>query len=447
MLLQTDPRPPGPAGGLLGLAPLLAYRKDPLGHVTRLAREYGDVTYTRVGRWHAFLLSHPDHVEHVLVRRRGTYGKDPLLLRMRPLLGQGLLTSDGARWAAQRRLMAPAFTAKRVAGYAGVMLEEARALMREWAPGQVRDVGGDMARLTLEVAVRTLFGTSAREETRAVTDALAVVSDHYGHSLGRLRWPEFVPTARNRAFKRALAELDRVVARIVAARAAAPEGEDLLGRLLAARDAQGAGMSPTQVRDEVLTLLLAGHETTALLLTYTWQLLGLFPDVAARLTRELALVLGERDPTPEDLPRLVTTDHVLQESLRLYPPAAILGRQALAPDEIAGWRIPAGALVFFAPWVLQRDPRFFPEPEAFRPERWAEPAIADLPRFAYFPFGGGERVCIGEAFARLEARLVLATLARRWRFEPLPDAPPMVVTPEITLRPTQPVRMRLVSAV
>lgn len=443
----SRPQPPGPAAGFLGLAPLLAYRKDPLGHVSRLAADYGDVAFAQVARYPSFLLSHPDHVEHVMVRRRGAYMKDPFLQGLRPVIGNGLLTSEGEAWTAQRKLMAPAFTHRRVAHYAGTMVECARATLAGWRDGEVHDVGKEMGRLALEIAVRTLFGTSCEADARAVGDSFGVVSDHYGHSIGRLRLPKWVPTVGNRRVRRAEEELERVVARIIAERSREPGGDDLLSRLLAARGEDGRGMSPTQLRDEVITLLLAGHETTALLLTYTWWLLAGAPDALAKLRAELDLVLGERDPAPEDLPRLVYTQQVLQESLRLYPPAAILGRQAREADEIAGWKVPAGALVFFAPWILHRDPRFWAEPLAFRPERWTDAMRATLPRFAFFPFGGGERVCIGEAFAMLEARLVLATLARRFHFVRTDDADAgagdLEVQPEITLRPVRPLRMQL----
>lgn len=445
----AEPHPPGPPSGLLGLGPLLAYRKDPLGHVGRLAAEYGDVAFARVGRWPSFLLNHPDHVEQVMVRRRGAYRKDPFLQGLRPVIGDGLLTSEGEAWSGQRKLMAPAFTHTRVVRHAGTMVECARAALAGWRDGEVRDVGAEMGRLSLEVAVRALFGTSCEAEARAVGEAFSVVSDHYGHSIGRLRLPRWVPTAGNRRVRRAEEELERVVARIIAERRGAPGGEDLLSRLLAARGDDGRGMGPKQLRDEVITLLLAGHETTALLLTYTWWLLGGAPGVLARLRDELDRVLGERDPTPEDLPRLVWTQQLLWESLRLYPPAAILGRQAREADEIGGWKVPAGALVFFAPWLLHRDPRFWEAPLELRPERWTDGMRAALPRFAFFPFGGGERVCIGEAFALLEARLVLATLARRVHFERVDDAGAgaagLEVQPEITLRPVRPIRMRLVA--
>jgi len=431
--------PPGPTG-LPFLGNALDYARDPLGTLSDLARDYGDVAHSRYGGSDVFLVVHPDSIEHVLVKNRENYVKDRFLRSLRDLLGDGLLTSEGERWKTDRKLMAPAFTPKRIHAYAQSMVDCAREAEAGW--GDALDVGDAMTRLTLEVAVRTLFGTTSAEDARRVGEAFRAVAEFFGHAISvpfPVPWWSWIPTRRNTRYRRARRELEQVVARIVQERRADPSGDDLLSAMLAARDEQGRGLSDTQLRDQVLTLLLAGHETTSLLLTYTWDCLARNPSVEARLHAELDAVLGGRDPQLQDLERLPYLRQVVQETLRLYPPAAVMGREALGDDEIGGYRVPQGSIVLMSQWVTQRDARFFPSPHAFDPERWAHDA--PRPRFAYFPFGGGQRVCIGEAFAMLEARLVIATLAQRRRFVATTPFPPRLGV-SITLRPREPVCMR-----
>ncbi|MEZ6188994.1 MAG: cytochrome P450 [Planctomycetota bacterium] len=434
--------PPGPTG-LPFLGNSLNYARDPLGTLSDLAREYGDIAHSRYAGADVFLVVQPAAIEHVLVKNRANYQKDRFLRSLRDVLGDGLLTSEGERWKADRKLMAPAFTPRRIHAYAGTMVACAREAEASWEDEV--DVTEAMTRLTLEVAVRTLFGTTSSEDARRVGEAFRAVAEFFGHAVSvplPVGWWSWIPTRRNTRYRRARRELEDVVARIVRERRADPSGDDLLSAMLAARDEEGRGLDDGQLRDQVLTLLLAGHETTSLLLTYVWDALARNPAVEARLHAELEQVLGGRDPELADLERLPYLRQVVQETLRLYPPAAIMGREAIGEDEIQGYRIPQGSIVLMSQWVTQRDPRFFPSPHAFDPERWAPGREAERPRFAYFPFGGGQRICIGEAFAMLEARLVIATLAQRRRFVATSAFPPRLGV-SITLRPRDPVRMQL----
>lgn len=432
------PEPPGPRRGL-PFAHLAAFRRDPLSFLERVHRRYGDVARFRFGPRRIYLLAHPDLVRDVLVTRHRNFIKSKALQRARVVLGQGLLTSEGELHLRQRRLAQPAFHRERIAALGEVMVGYAAGAGGGWRAGEVLEVTREMNRLTLAIAGRTLFGADVTGEAdeigRALTTALEAfkrLTNPLGPILDRLPLPT---TLRVR---RASERLDATIYRMIDERRRGGEDRgDLLSMLLAARDEEGDGgaMTDLQLRDEALTLFLAGHETTANALAWTWHLLALNADAEARLHAELDAVLAGRPPTADDLPRLPYTRGVLAESMRLYPPAWTIGREPLEEFEAGGYRIRAGTVVLASPWITHRDPRWWTDAERFDPGRWTPEREAELPRFAYFPFGGGPRKCIGEGFAWTEGILVLATLAQRWRLRHAPDAQ-VGRQPLITLRPT-----------
>lgn len=431
------PEPPGPRGGFPG-ARLLAFRRDPLAFLSAMHARYGDVVHWRIGPRRMYLFAHPEAVRDVLVTNHRNFIKSLALQRARVLLGHGLLTSEGEFHLRQRRLAQPAFHRERIAEYGDTMVRLAARTAESWQAGASMDVAREMNRLTLAIAGETMFGASVEGEAdhiaSALTDALGLFSrltNPFAPLLDRL------PVPGTLRMRRARERLDATILRAVAARrAGGEERADLLGLLLAARDTEGDGgaMTDAQLRDELLTIFLAGHETTANALSWTWHLLSRHPDAEARLHDEVDTVLAGRLPTAADLPRLPWTRAVLAESMRVFPPAWAIGRQPLEDFTREGFRIRAGSVVFLAPWVTHRDPRWWSDPTAFRPERWTPEAEAALPRMAYFPFGGGPRKCIGEGFAWMEGVLVLATLASRWRLRGEPGHTPGT-EPLITLRP------------
>jgi cytochrome P450 len=432
--------PPGPKGRfLVGVLP--EFRRDPPEFARRMAREYGDVAYLPVGRQHIYLVSHPDAIRDILVTHQHKFKKSRMLERARVLLGDGLLTSEGQFHRRQRRLMQPAFHRERLAAYAATMVERA-ALAREcWQAGSVYDLSPEMMRLTMEIVARTLFSANVEVEADEIAEALRDVFGVFDTiMLPFSEYLEKLPLPPVRRFHEARRRLDRTIYRIIAERRAhGADTGDLLSMLLLARDEEGEGsMTDVQVRDELLTLFLAGHETTANALTWAWHLLSQNPAAERALHREIDGVLAGRLPTFEDVPRLPYTEHVLAEALRLYPPAWAIGRRALEDYPLGDYIIPARSVLLMSTYVVHRDPRWFPHPECFRPERWAEPA--ERPRFAYFPFGGGARVCIGERFAWTEGVLLLAAIAQRWRFR-LEPGHPVACRAQITLRPRFGMRM------
>jgi cytochrome P450 len=434
------------APGLPLLGNLLQFRRDPLRFLCSMRERHGDVVEVAIGPMKTTLLSHPDLVEDVLVTRSKLWQKDRFLqTTLRPVLGDGLLSSEGDFWRKQRRLAQPAFHRDRIAAYADIMVDEASRLARSWRDGEVRDVHKDMMRLTLAIVAQTLFGADvgdyAEDVGKALEAVLAVVADPVELFLPLLKR---LPTPQRRRFDRAVTRLDGIIYRVIEERrrAGAAETVDLLSMLLHAQDEDGSRMSDRQLRDECLTLFLAGHETTAINLSWTWLLLSRHPEAKNRLVRELRDVLGDRAATFADVPELRYTGHVVAESLRLYPPAWSLAREAREDVDVGGYRIRRGHQVWFCPWAIQRDARWFDAPDLFRPERWEDDFAKRLPRYAYFPFGGGPRLCIGQAFAQLEAVLVLATLARAFEVDVLPT-PPAVPEPSVTLRPRHGLRVRL----
>jgi len=441
--VKTLPR--GPRGHfLLGSGPDFA--RDQLGFYAACAREYGDVVPVRFGPRRGLLLYHPDAIEEVLVTRNRDFIKSPGVRLLSRLLGKGLLLSEGTTWLRQRRLMQPAFHRQRVAVYGEVMTSLTVRRLADWRDGDVLDAHAEMMALTQAIVAKTLFDADVSDESYAIAEASNVLGEDFGKRLGSLLQllPDWVPTPANLRRGRAIRRLDEVVYRMIAARRLRREDRgDLLTMLLNAQDADdGSRMTARQVRDEVMTLFLAGHETTAMALSWTWYLLSRHPEVDARLADELRSVLGGRLPSVADLPKLTYTEMIVNESMRLYPPAYGIAREAVNPSEVAGYPIAPGLIVIMPTWVVQRDGRWFDEPEVFRPERWADGLASRLPRFAYFPFGGGPRQCIGNAFALMEAALILAAIAQRFRLT-LEPGQRVTPTPYVTLRPEPGLRMRL----
>ena len=430
-MLLSERKPRGPRNPpLIGNLP--AFRSNPLQFLTRMAREYGDLAYFKLGPYRAFFINHPDFVRDILVTNQANFTKSRALQRARILLGQGLLTAEGPLHLRQRRLVQPAFHRDRLAGYAAVMSDYAVRCRDRWRPGSTLDIADEMMRLTLAVVGKTLFSANVESEASAIGEALTTVLKMFRMLMMPFsEYLEKLPLPSVRRFEKARARLDETIYGLIHERRKSGEDRgDLLSMLLLAQDEEsdGGGMTDTQVRDEALTLFLAGHETTANALTWTWYLLSQNPQCEARLHKELEAVLEGRAPVLDDVPRLRYTEMVFAEAMRLYPPAWAIGRMSKEPFEMGGIEIPGKAICILSPYVMHRDARYFPEPERFDPERWTPEARDARPKFSYFPFGGGARVCIGERFAWMEGILLLATLAQKWklrlvpghRVEPLP---------------------------
>jgi cytochrome P450 len=442
--LVSSHSPPGPPQTWL-FGNLKEFGRDQLGTMTRWAREYGDLVSARFGSKPVVFANHPDLVEEVLVHQNRKFIKHYRLRQTKRTLGHGLLTSEGEFWRGQRRLAQPAFHRERIAAYARFMVDFTERMLESWADGQVRDVQDDMMRLTLEIVAKTLFDAEISGETADASAAMETLMRCFIARTGSLvNPPHWLPTPLNLRVERAVRRLERILANIIAQRRASGEDRgDLLSMLLHVQDEEsGRRMSDQQLRDEVMTLFMAGHETTANTLAWTWVLLSRHPDAEARLHAEIDLVLGGRPPAVADLPRLSFTESVVNETLRVYPIVWVIGREAIEPVELGGYRIPAGTTVFLPQWVVHRDGRWYDDPEVFRPERWQGGLIQRIPRYAYFPFGGGPRICIGNNFALMEATLILATIAQKYRLRLAPDA---VISPlpTITLRPAHGVKVIL----
>ncbi|HXG68619.1 MAG TPA: cytochrome P450 [Blastocatellia bacterium] len=435
--------PNGPKGRLL-VGNLPQFSRDPLKFITDCVRQYGDVVRIHIGPRLSYMINHPDHIEYVLVTNNRNFIKD-LSVRLPPfrwLLGQGLLTSSGDFWLRQRRLAQPAFHRHRIAAYAETMAVYAEKMAASWRDGETRDAHQEMMRLTLDIVSKTLFDADVGGHANDVGAALEVVMDRLSSQGSLIRaLDQYLPTPGTIRFRRATRRLDEIIYGIIRQRRASGQDTgDLLSMLLHAQDEDGSRMTDRQLRDEAMTLFLAGHETTALALSWTWYLLSLHPDVEERLAEELRAALGGRRPGMEDLPNLPFADKIIKEAMRLFPPAWSIGREALQDCEIGGYHVPAGTQVYMMQWTMHRDPRYFDNPEAFDPDRWTDEFIRQLPKYAYFPFGGGPRLCIGNSFAMMEAVLILATVAQKVR---LTLAPNQTVTPwpSVTLRPRDGIRM------
>ncbi len=438
--------PPGPRGrALLGSLPEV--RRDPLEFLSRVTAEYGDIAHFKLGPFHVFLLNHPDDIEQVLVTHQHRFIKGQSLSGARRLFGNGLLTSDGALHGCQRRLVQPVFHRPRLEEYAHVMTTLAVEWRDTLSEGNTLDIAGEMSRLTLRITGRILFGADGDAVAAELRDALETATTLLEVPvLPFAALTDRLPLPHVRRFRAARVTIDRVVNDLVACRRRNPGNRgDVVSLLLSAqRETDGKPMSDVQLRDEIVTLLLASHETTANALAWTWYLLARHADAEARLHTEIDAVLRTADrPHASDVSELRYTRMVLAESMRLYPPAWLIARVAVEEHEAAGYAIPVGSLVVLSPWAVHRNKSYFPDPERFDPERWRDATQNGLPRFSYFPFGGGSRGCMGEAFAWMEGVLLLAVIARRWRFRLLDESSHPAIRPALTLMPRSGIPVRI----
>jgi cytochrome P450 len=418
---MTGQFPPGPEGESW----TTAFNADRLNYLWEANRTYGDLVHFWVGRKrHLYLVSHPDDVRYVLVEHNEKFGRGMLFKRRAgKLIGTGLLTSEGEFNKRQRRLMQPAFHRSQIASYAQIMVNDTLAIIKDWKPGETRDIHHEMMRLTMNIVAHALFGSDVSASTdeigRAITKGIEYLNDEH--------LPE--PTE-------AIQLLHSLSVRLIQTQRETGEARgDLLTLLMAAHDDEGTGgMTDDQLRDEIITLFIAGHETSANSLTWTWYLLSQYPDVEARLVDELRRVLDGRTPTLKDIPNLPYTDQVIKESLRMYPPAWNQTREVLEDVPLGGYIVPKGSIVMISPFIVQHNPRYFDDPECFDPDRFAEGNERRIPRGAYFPFSAGPRVCIGQPFAMLEMQLILATIAQRFKLTLTPGYD-VQVEPFISLRP------------
>ena len=439
---EAERIPPGPPPSF-GRALFGPFRRDPLKFFSDVARDYGDIASLQLFNFRTIFINHPDMIEDVLVTNARKFHKGRVLQANKRLFGEGLLTSEGETWLRQRRLAQPAFHRARIAAYGETMTRFVERASAQWRNGEQRDIHAEMMAITLQIVGKTLFNADVTGDAREVGKTLEILLKMAANFGRTIFVPLWVPTPRNLRARMGIRRIERIIYRIIAERrASGRDTGDLLSMLLAVQDEDGSRMNDRQLRDETITLFLAGHETTANALSWTWWLLAQNPRVESRFHEELHGVLGGRAPTIDDLPRLAYTNHVLTESLRLYPPAWGIARLTMEPHEIAGYRILPGNGVACAQWTVHRDPRWFDSPEEFRPERWEDGLAKRLPRFAYFPFGGGPRQCIGNTFALMEAALVLATIAQKFRFRVVPGHP-VETLPSITLRPKHGIQVTL----
>jgi cytochrome P450 len=439
-ILPANRRPPSPPGRW-PLGNLPEFRRDLLGFFTRTAREYGDLVAMRLGPRLVHLASHPDFVEQVLVTEYKKFGKSYVFELLRPVLGNGLVNSEGDFWLRQRRLIQPAFNKSSVNSYAGIITTQCDRIMGEWNDRQSIDLHGEMSRLALGMVGKALMDMDLTDVKNEVTGPIDSAMRDFSHRFeSMINLPMWVPTRRNLRAKRNVRKLDAIVHRIIQQRRASGDRGDLLSKLIQARDeVDKSGMTDRQLRDEVMTLFLAGHETTANALTWTWFLIAQHPEIENRLLEEVRNAIGDRTPGAADLPKLPYTEAVIKEAMRLYPPVYAFSRRVLVDAEIGGFQVPAGSAVIMSQWVIHHDPRWYNDPDEFKPERWlaANNGAAgqkERPDYAYFPFGGGPRGCIGNTFAMLETILAVAAIVPRFRFELI--APEKVRPwPSVTLRP------------
>jgi len=440
---------PGPRGHwLLGSLPPL--RADMLGFFEECFRDYGDAVYFRPGNRRSMLLSHPDDIERVLVTENRRFIKNYALQFLKPLLGNGLLINEGESWLRQRRLIQPAFARPRVESYSPAMIASTQRMLDEWRngrsrSGETRDIVPAMMRLTMEIAGKTLLGIELGDEFNKIAQLLELTMyDFLGRFSAAIPLPFWLPTPRNLRLRLTVRQLDRILQSLIdRRRAQGASGGDFLSLLLNAKDDQdGRGISDRQIRDEVMTMFLAGHETTAVALCWTWLLLAQHPEIQERVAAEATAVLGDHEPTAADVSKLVFCEQVIRESMRLYPPAYVVGRRPIEDLSIGGHFIPAGTNVLMSQWIVHRDPRWYDDPLRFHPDRWTDGLASRLPKYAYFPFGGGPRLCIGNTFAMFEAPLVLALISRRYRLL-LATSDEIRIQPAVTLRPRDPILMRI----
>jgi cytochrome P450 len=437
--------PPGPRGHFLS-GSLPEFRSDRLGFLTACAREHGDLTSFRLGPRRLYLASHPDLIEQLLVTGERAFPRRPHLLTMnRVLFGESLTVSHGEFWSRQRRLCQPAFRKSRVDATGSLMASCAERLVANWADGAVLDMHQEVMSLTMQIAAKTVFDIDVTNEGQIVIGSLNTIMAYLDARFSSLlQLPDWVPSRENLRLRRLMRMLDAMVYDLIRERRASGENRgDILSMLLSAEDEAGNRMTDAQVCDEAQNLFMAGIETTALSLCWTWYLLARHPEVEARLVEEWRTVLGGLSPTVADVPRLAYTGQVISESMRVRPPSYMIGREAAHDLNLGGYRIPGGANVLMSQWVLHRDPRWFDAPEQFQPERWANGLTSRLPRGVYIPFGIGPRSCIAGRFALLEMILLLTTIGQRYQLAQ--ETPGHVVRPwpSFALRPGGGMRMRL----
>ncbi len=431
--------PPGPRG-LPVLGSLPAFTRDQLGFVRKVA-SYGDVTLVHLAGLPFYMLSNPEHIREVFENRKD-FRKGNIGPERRLLLGKGLATAEGDFWLKQRHISQPAFHRERIFAYGRIMSGICQRRIADWPTGEVVDLHAMLMRMALESVAKVLFNANVETDAAQVGRSMEWVMHFFGTNANFIYrlLPRWFQTPARRRFRREVAELDRIIHTFIAERRASGEDPgDLLSMLMSVRYEDGTGMSDQQIRDEVMTLFLAGHETTALSLSFSFALLAQHPQVEAKLVEEIHTVLGDKAPAVEDIPRLPYAEKVIKEAMRVYPPAWILARQTVREVEIGGYRIPAKAFVSMSEWVTHHDPRWFPEPERFLPERWTEEFEKNLPKHAYFPFGAGPRGCIGRPLAMMEATLFLTTIMQRYEFRLAPGYR-VIPEPSLSLRPKGGVR-------
>ncbi len=442
--MDRQKSPPGPDGRLL-LGNLIEFSRDPLAFLINCAREYGAVARIRLFRYSVFLLNSPEPIAQVLISGHHNFRKFQGFVRtplMRLLFGNSLLTNEGETWHESRRQVSAAFQHDQTAAHSAAIVALTQHRIKSWLNGEVRDIHQEMTELTLQIAAKCLFNAGIAREAKEVAEALgSLLADT--QSPGSLVWliNNWLPTPGNLRIRRAVKRMDTIVSHIIAERRSHPaSGKDILSLLMKAKRQDGSPLPDRLLRDEVMTLLLAGHETVAACLSWTFYLLSQYPTVRSNLEAELERTLGGRPPTYEDLGHLPYASMVILESLRLYPPGFGIGREALCDCEVGGYLVPAGTVLGMYQWVVHRDPKLFPDPERFLPERWTDELERRLPRCAYFPFGHGPRVCIGKALALAEAQLILSSVAQKHRLDLLPGAN-VAPFPCITMRPLHGIQM------
>lgn len=437
--------PPGLKGQfLLGNLPQLL--RNPLNFFTRSTRELGGITSISLPIGRCYLVADPELIEQILVTQQRNYAKPRFYKTFSSLLGNGLALSNGDFWLRQRRLSQPAFHQKRIHSYGEVMVAYTNRMLAKWQDGELLNIDPFMHQLTMENITKILFDADIAATSGALGHEFKIVlAEIQARLLNPFQIPSFIPTPRNKRYRQSIKNLEKLIYNIAdERRASGKDTGDLLSMYLHAQDEDGKGMTNVQLRDEMMTLILGGHETTANALSWTWYLLSTNPEAEKKLWQELDSVLAGKLPTLADLPKLRYTEMVVKEALRLFPPAWFFGREAIKDCTLGGYTIPAGKQFFLTPWAVHRNPQFFPEPDQFEPERWASEETKNLPKFAYFPFGGGPRVCIGNALAMMEATLIVATIAQKYQLK-LEPGQKIEPQPLVTLRPKHGLKMRLVA--
>ncbi len=436
--------PPGPKV-LFPIRLVSNFRSAPLAFVRQMTSTYGDNVYFKAAGRGIYLFNDPESVQQVLVTRQNSFHKGHALQRLRNIMGDGLVTSEDELHLRQRRMIQPMFHRQRIAGYADTMVSLAEDVTSGWQDGAMLDIHTEISHLTLSIVAKTLFDTDVASEARELGDVISTLVTSYTYTIGPLgKLHMLLPLSYTKRIRAAGARLDGAVQTMIAERRTEGDRGDLLSMLIAAQDDEdeNSRMSDTQVRDEVLTLFLAGNETTATALTWTFYLLSQNPEAAQQLYAELKQVLNGRNPTYMDVESLPYTRMILSESMRLYPPAWIMTRTPIEDVEISGYSVPKGSSVALCQWVVHHNERYYPESMKFDPGRWTPENVAARPKMAYFPFGGGARMCMGEPFAWMEGILLLATIAQKWEMSLEPGFP-VELLPEITLRPKHGMRMQL----